>query len=74
MIPFQIVMIPLYILTVQLGLKNSYLGVIFPGLASAFGIFLLRQAFLAVPKELRSRPHRRLYRIRHLVARHDSRN
>ena len=54
MIPFQIVMIPLYILTVQLGLKNSYLGVIFPGLASAFGIFLLRQAFLAVPKELRA--------------------
>lgn len=52
MIPFQIVMIPLYVLTVQLGLKNSYLGVIFPGLASAFGIFLLRQAFLAVPKEL----------------------
>jgi putative chitobiose transport system permease protein len=51
-IPFQIVMIPLYVLTVQLGLKNSYLGVIFPGLASAFGIFLLRQAFLAVPKEL----------------------
>lgn len=52
MIPFQIVMIPLYILTVNLGLKNSYLGVIFPAIASAFGIFLLRQAFLAVPKEL----------------------
>jgi putative chitobiose transport system permease protein len=52
MIPFQIVMIPLYILTVQLGLKNSYLGVIFPSLASAFGIFLLRQAFQGVPKEL----------------------
>jgi putative chitobiose transport system permease protein len=52
MIPFQIVMIPLYILTVQLGLRNSYLGVIFPGLASAFGIFLLRQAFQSVPKEL----------------------
>lgn len=52
MIPFQIVMIPLYILTVNLGLKNSYLGVILPGIASAFGIFLLRQAFLAVPKEL----------------------
>ncbi|MFM6007003.1 MAG: carbohydrate ABC transporter permease, partial [Sphaerospermopsis kisseleviana] len=44
MIPFQIVMIPLYILTVQLGLTNSYLGMIFPSLASAFGIFLLRQA------------------------------
>lgn len=52
MIPFQIVMIPLYILTVKLGLTNSYLGVIFPNLASAFGIFLLRQAFQGVPKEL----------------------
>ncbi|WP_238559873.1 carbohydrate ABC transporter permease [Planktothrix rubescens] len=52
MIPFQIVMIPLYILTVQLGLRNSYLGIIFPSIASAFGIFLLRQAFKSVPKEL----------------------
>jgi putative chitobiose transport system permease protein len=52
MIPFQIVMIPLYILTVQLGLRNSYLGVILPSLASAFGIFLLRQALLSVPKEI----------------------
>jgi putative chitobiose transport system permease protein len=52
MIPFQIVMIPLYILTVQLGLRNTYLGVIFPSLASAFGIFLLRQAFASVPKEM----------------------
>jgi putative chitobiose transport system permease protein len=52
MIPFQIVMIPLYILTVQLGLRNTYLGIIFPAIASAFGIFLLRQAFQGVPKEL----------------------
>ena len=52
MIPFQIVMIPLYILVVQLGLKNNYLGIIFPAIASAFGIFLLRQAFQGVPKEL----------------------
>ncbi|HBB30311.1 MAG TPA: sugar ABC transporter permease [Cyanobacteria bacterium UBA8803] len=52
MIPFQIVMIPLYILTVQLGLRNTYLGLILPNLASAFGIFLLRQAFQGVPKEL----------------------
>jgi putative chitobiose transport system permease protein len=52
MIPFQIVMIPLYVLTVQLRLSNSYLGVIFPAIASAFGIFLLRQAFQGVPKEL----------------------
>ena len=52
LIPFQIVMIPLYILTVRLGLTNSYLGVIFPSIASAFGIFLMRQAFQNVPKEL----------------------
>ncbi|MFN6531172.1 carbohydrate ABC transporter permease [Nostoc sp. ChiSLP03a] len=52
MIPFQIVMIPLYILTVQMGLRNTYLGMIFPSLASAFGIFLLRQAFMSVPKEI----------------------
>ncbi|MDY7013834.1 MAG: carbohydrate ABC transporter permease [Cyanobacteriota bacterium] len=52
MIPFQIVMIPLYVITVELGLKNTYLGLILPGLASAFGIFLLRQAFQGVPQEL----------------------
>lgn len=52
LIPFQIVMIPLYVLTVKLGLRNSYLGIILPNLASAFGIFLLRQAFQGVPKEL----------------------
>lgn len=52
MIPFQIVMIPLYVLTVQLGIRNSYIGIIFPAIASAFGIFLLRQAFQSVPKEM----------------------
>ena len=52
LIPFQIVMIPLYILTVRLGLTNSYIGAIFPSIASAFGIFLMRQAFQTVPKEL----------------------
>lgn len=52
LIPFQIVMIPLYVLTVQLGLRNSYLGIILPFIASAFGIFLMRQAFLGVPQEL----------------------
>jgi len=52
MIPFQIVMIPLYILAVKLQLVNSFLGIIFPSIASAFGIYLLRQAFQGVPKEL----------------------
>jgi putative chitobiose transport system permease protein len=52
LIPFQVVMIPLYILVVKLGLRNTTFGLVFPYLASAFGIFLLRQAFLGVPKEL----------------------
>ncbi len=52
MIPFQITMIPLYILAVKLQLTNSYLGLILPYITSAFGIFLLRQAFQGVPKEL----------------------
>jgi putative chitobiose transport system permease protein len=52
LVPFQIVMIPLFILTRNLGLVNTYLGMIFPAIASAFGIFLLRQAFQGVPKEL----------------------
>jgi putative chitobiose transport system permease protein len=52
MIPFQITMIPLYILAVQLNLKNTYAGLIFPYVISAFGIFLLRQAFQSVPKEM----------------------
>ena len=52
MIPFQIVMIPLYIMAVNLGLRNTYLGIVLPNLTSAFGIFLLRQALKAVPGEL----------------------
>jgi putative chitobiose transport system permease protein len=52
MIPFQIVMIPLYIITVQLHLVNNYLGIILPNIVSAFGIYLLRQAFRGVPQEL----------------------
>lgn len=52
LIPFQIVMIPLYVLAVNFHLRNSYLGIIFPAIASAFGIFLLRQALQGVPKEL----------------------
>lgn len=52
LIPFQVVMIPLHILAVNLGLRNTYVGLVFPAIASAFGIFLLRQAFLGVPKEL----------------------
>jgi putative chitobiose transport system permease protein len=52
LIPFQVVMIPLYLLMVQLGLRNSLWALILPQAATAFGIFLLRQSFLGVPGEL----------------------
>jgi len=50
--PFQVVMIPLYLLMVQLGLRNTLWALILPQAATAFGIFLLRQSFLGVPVEL----------------------
>ena len=52
LIPFQVVMIPLYLLMVQVGLRNSLWALIIPQAATAFGIFLLRQSFLGVPVEL----------------------
>ena len=52
LIPFQVVMIPLYLLMVQLGLRNTLLALILPQAATAFGIFLLRHSFAAVPAEL----------------------
>ena len=52
LIPFQVVMIPLYLLMVQLGLRNTLLALILPQVATAFGIFLLRQSFAGVPAEL----------------------
>jgi ABC-type glycerol-3-phosphate transport system permease component len=52
MIPFFVVVIPLYIVVYTLGWLNSYLALIVPGLASAFGIFLMRQFMLTIPSEL----------------------
>jgi len=52
LIPFQVVMIPLYLLMVQLGLRNTLWALIIPQAATAFGIFLLRQSFAGVPVEL----------------------
>ena len=45
-------MVPLFLLLKQLGLVNSYGGVIVPALASIFGIFLVRQYALSIPNEL----------------------
>ncbi len=51
-IPVQVAMLPLFLLIKSLGLVNSYGGVIIPGLASIFGIFLVRQYALAIPDDL----------------------
>jgi multiple sugar transport system permease protein len=51
-IPVQVAMLPLFILMKELGLINTYWGVIVPGMASIFGIFLVRQSALAIPDAL----------------------
>lgn len=58
MIPFQAIMLPVYLITLKLnmvdGVNNiaGYMGLILPFAVSAFGIFLMRQAFLGIPREI----------------------
>jgi multiple sugar transport system permease protein len=52
MIPFQVIMIPLFLVVHSVGFYNSYLGLIIPRIASAYWIFFLRAAFAGLPKEL----------------------
>ena len=51
-IPGQVALVPLFLLLKQLGLVNSYGGIIVPALASIFGIFLVRQYALSIPDDL----------------------
>jgi multiple sugar transport system permease protein len=51
-IPVQVSMLPLFLLLRELGLVNTYWGVIIPGLASIFGIFLIRQYATSIPDDL----------------------
>jgi len=51
-LPVQVSMLPLFLLLKNLGLINTYWGVIIPGMASIFGIFLVRQYALAIPDEM----------------------
>lgn len=51
-LPVQVAMLPLFLLMKNLGLINTYWGVIIPGMASIFGIFLVRQYALAIPDEM----------------------
>ncbi len=58
MIPFQAIMLPIYLIVLKLHLVDSYgitmgyLGLILPFAVNAFGIFLMRQAFLSIPREM----------------------
>ena len=52
MIPFQVLMIPSYLILVRLGLIDSLWGLVIPGATSAFGIFLMKQFIQGLPNEL----------------------
>jgi sn-glycerol 3-phosphate transport system permease protein len=52
MIPWESTIIPNYLAVTRLGWKDSYQGLIVPFLAGGFGIFLLRQYFLTIPRDL----------------------
>lgn len=52
MIPFQLVLVPLFILMSRLGWANSYASLIVPFMAPAVGIFLMRQFIMSIPSEL----------------------
>ena len=51
-IPGQVAMLPLFLMLRELGVINTYWGVIIPGMASIFGIFLVRQYALSIPDSL----------------------
>lgn len=52
MVPGQVFTIPQYLLVADLGMLNTIFALIFPGIISCFGVFLLRQFYLSLPNEL----------------------
>lgn len=52
MIPFQVIIVPLFLVVSELGLLSDYWGVILPRAAEAFGIFMVRQFMVSIPDEL----------------------
>ncbi len=51
MVPFQSVVVPLYIWINRLGLLDTYMGIVAPDLVSVFGVFLMRQAIEMIPND-----------------------
>ncbi|UXH43388.1 carbohydrate ABC transporter permease [Rossellomorea vietnamensis] len=52
MIPAQVTMIPVYLILNEMGLTNTMTGIVLPGLAAAFSIFLFRQFMTTIPTDL----------------------
>lgn len=52
MVPVQIFIIPQYVMISKLNATNTIFALVFPGLVTAFGTFLLRQSYMALPKDL----------------------
>lgn len=52
MIPFQVIMVPLFLIVFKLGIYDTYWGLIIPRIAVATSIFMMRAAFTGLPKEL----------------------
>ena len=52
MVPFQVMLIPLFLTVFHLGWLNTFQGLIVPRSVSALGIFMLRQFFIKIPREL----------------------
>lgn len=52
MVPVQIFIIPQYLMISKLEMQNTIFSLIFPGLVTAFGTFLMRQAYMGLPKDL----------------------
>ena len=52
MIPVQIFIIPQYVMVSKLHMTNTVAGLVFPGIVTAFGTFLLRQAYMQLPRDL----------------------
>jgi arabinosaccharide transport system permease protein len=50
--PFQVTLVPLFLIMLRIGWLDNYLAIILPGAISAFGAFFMRQTMLAVPNEL----------------------
>ena len=52
MVPTQIFIIPQYLMVSEIGMLNTIFSLVFPGLVTAFGTFLMRQAYMGLPKDL----------------------